>query len=434
MTANFKKYWGAGAFVAALLVGCGGNSGSDSQAKFETKAALGAALYSDVNLSKNRTQSCATCHGLENGLADNRNQSGVVDGAAFAASLGDDGVSFGDRNAPSASYMAFSPSFKQGTRERVASQSSAANIPDYEGFLGGQFWDGREADLAGQAGGPPTNPIEMGMESKAAVVERIMENADYVAAFESLFGADVFDDAATEDPAAYTAMAQSIAEFEKTDAEQFYRFSSKYDRTLTDDFTFDPAGKVALGKVLFFSSDLTCASCHQLRENGNRGEIFTSFEYHNIGVPANQALKDLRESLGLDGAQAADLGLFNNPNVTAVTEKGKFKVPTLRNVAVTAPYMHNGVFAELETVIKFYEHARSRALNSSQPLYPNNPETDQPWATPEVADNINHDLLGGNDISLDAAEVEALVCFLISLTDAQYEHLLDADKVASCGL
>lgn len=420
--------------VLGGVVGCAGEDSDSSDPRFTTKAQLGEALYSDVNLSKNRTQSCATCHSLENGLVDNRDQSGNDSDTPFAASLGDDGRSFGDRNAPTAGYAAFSPDFEQGTRERVESQKNAGGIDDYVGFLGGQFWDGREADLKGQAGGPPTNPIEMGMENKAAVVTRLMENSDYVTAFESLFGAAIFDDAASENPAAYDAMAESIAAFELENKDTFYPFDSKYDRTLNGEFSFDPLSKVALGKARFFSSDLTCAACHQLRKIGDTGEIFTSFEYHNIGVPSNQSLKDLRESLGLEGAQDIDLGLYKNPNVDEETEKGKFKVPTLRNVAVTAPYMHNGVFAELETVIKFYEHARFRANNTGEVLYPTNPETGLSWAAPELEQNLNHELLGKNDISLNEDEVEALVCFLISLTDKKYEQLLDTAKVEECGL
>jgi cytochrome c peroxidase len=130
-----------------------------------------------------------------------------------------------------------------------------------------------------------------------------------------------------------------------------------------------------------------------------------------------------------------DHGLLNNAAVTKGREKGKFKVPTLRNIAVTAPYMHNGVFNELETVIKFYQHAKLRAQhqagNADEIL---NPETGLVWADAEINENVEDDLLGGNDINLDADEVEAMVCFLISLTDKRYEHLLDQHKVSACGL
>ena len=146
-------------------------------------------------------------------------------------------------------------------------------------FVGGQFWDGREADLKGQAGGPPTNPDEMNMPDKASVVERIKENAEYVAGFEHVYGSNIFDDA----DAAYAAMAESIGEFEKEP--EFATFDSKYDRTFLDPkdenfYEFSSFSKALTGQVLFFSSNLTCAACHQLMPLRVKDELFSSFEYH----------------------------------------------------------------------------------------------------------------------------------------------------------
>lgn len=414
-------------FVSVLLVGCGGSS-SDSTLQLKTKAELGKQLYNDTSLSFDRTQSCATCHNPEKGFIDDRLNDASQDVGnglvASAGSLGDNKVSIGDRNAPTAAYAAFSPKFHEGTRARAASQQTSG-IKDYEGFLGGQFWDGREDDLKGQAGGPPLNPDEMNMPSKSAVVERILENPDYVEAFQRIYDTSIFDNT----DKAYAAMAESIAAFETTP--EFYPFDSKYDRSLAGKYEYSVISLAALGKTRFFSSDLTCASCHQLRELGNKGEIFTSFEYHNIGVPENTKLREV------NGVTALDNGLFNNPAVKSEAEKGKFKVPTLRNIAVTAPYMHNGIFNELETVIHFYQHAKEKALNIKTGAaieVVNNPETGLPWGDAEINQNVEHDLLGKNQINLTDTEVDAMVCFLMSLTDARYEHLLDPIKVKSCGL
>ncbi|MFY0640710.1 MAG: c-type cytochrome [Bermanella sp.] len=407
--------------LVLALAGCGSSSNNPS---IQTKEALGEALFSDTNLSLERTQSCATCHSPEHGFVDNRISTTYHSTQVAAGSLGDDGVSIGDRNAPTAAYAAFSPVFKYGTRTRVQNQS--ADIGSYSGFLGGQFWDGRAEGLAAQAGGPPLNPGEMNMPSKAAVIERIKENTEYVDAFERLFNSEIFNDVDT----AYDAMSQVIGDFEFNNRETFYPFDSKYDLSLTGEYSYDPNSKASLGKVLFFGTDFTCAACHQLREIGVKGELFTSFEYHNIGVPENTTLR------AINGVTEPDLGLFNNPQVNekadANDHKGKFKVPTLRNVAVTAPYMHNGVFNDLETVIKFYEHAKLRALNRTDNTL--NPETGLAWAEPEVNLNIEHDVLGKNDKNLTPENIEALVCFFMSLTDARYEHLLDANKVTACGL
>ena len=95
--------------------------------------------------------------------------------------------------------------------------------------------------------------------------------------------------------------------------------------------------------------------------------------------------------------------------------------------------MHNGIFNELETVIRFYQHAKDVALNASGGAGIN-PETGAPWGDAEINENIAHDILGKNKQNLNDGEIEALVCFFISLTDARYEGLLDPAKVASCGL
>lgn len=403
---------------ASLLLACGGES-NNSAPVFADKAALGESLFHDVNLSLNRSQSCATCHNPEQGFVDNR-----LDDAnqVRAVSLGDDGVSLGDRNAPSAAYALLIPTFSEGTRTRINSLALPSGLKTYSGYLGGQFWDGRANNLAAQSAGPPLNPIEMGMPDKASVVERLRENADYAEAFQRLFAANIFDDV----DAAYAAMTESIAAFEKTD--EFAPFDSKYDRSLLaasnpDKYSYDPLDKASAGKTLFFSSDLNCTSCHQLNADGNKREPFSSFEYHNIGVPKNSAVR-LANGKDNDDPDYVDSGLKdNNSAATADTDAGKFRVPSLRNVAITGPYMHNGVFTELSTVIKFYD---SKLTNSKFPL---NPETSVEWAAPEVAANISEADLLQSDTRLTELQVEQLVCFLRTLTDKRYEHLLPDDGV-----
>lgn len=391
------------ALATLTLVACG--SGSPTPPAFETKVALGESLFSDKNLSENRTQSCATCHSPEHAFIDQRVGG---DGKIRAVSLGDDGTSLGDRNTPTAAYAKFSPNFHSGTSTRINSSQ-----PDYEGFIGGQFLDGREADLKGQAGGPPTNPIEMGMADKASVVERIKENPDYVKAFKTLYSDTLFDDV----EATYAAMAESIGQFEKTDL--FSPFDSKYDRSLKGEY--DLTLKEGLGKAKFFSQRFTnCATCHQLQTNGHRKETFSSYEYHNIGVPVNTSVRLLN---GKDN-DFIDNGLWDNPAVTDDAEKGKFKVPTLRNVAVTEPYMHNGVFRDLKTVIEFYDHF----LTASTHI--NNPETGAPWRDAEVPETINLTELKDGRL-MNNKDVEAMVCFLRTLTDARYEHLIE-EKGINC--
>ncbi len=349
---------------------------------------LGERLFFDPNLSRNRTQSCATCHAPSQGFTDQR-----ANGVQGAASLGDDGHSLGDRNAPSAGYAAFSPPF-----QRTADGQ----------YVGGQFHDGRALDLAAQAGGPPLNPIEMGMESQAAVVARLQENAEYVAAFERLFGRGLFDDPIQ----AYEAMGRSIAAFEQS--AQFAPFDSKYDRYLRGETELTEQEE--LGRLLFFSQQFTnCNLCHQLRQRpGAAEETFSNYQFHNIGVPINQTLRARNGK----GPGFIDRGLLEHPQVEDPAQAGKFKVPTLRNVAITGPYMHNGVFRELRTVVAFYNKYNSRRAERQI-----NPETGAPWAAPEVAENLSLKELESGP-ALDDRRIDALVAFLKTLTDRRYEPLL----------
>ncbi|MCT7561879.1 cytochrome-c peroxidase [Aliarcobacter butzleri] len=351
------------------------------------KEDLGRILFFDVNLSKNRTQSCATCHNPNAGFVDDRDN-----GVKKMASLGDDGKSLGDRQAPTASYAKFSPAFHFDEKAKK--------------YVGGQFWDGREATLEGQAGGPPLNPVEMGMSDKKAVVDRLKENSLYVDSFKKIFGADIFKN----DDKAYEAMTIAIASFERTD--EFSPFDSKYDRYLKGEYDLTPLED--LGKSIFFSNNNnSCANCHVLKGEDKEGETFTNYQYHNIGTPANNELR------AKNGVKTIDEGLLANSNVSDVAQKGKHKVPTLRNVAVTGPYMHNGVFKDLKTVVEFYDKYNNKDRNID-------PETNKPWDEPEVKDNISLQELKAN--KLTDRKVEALVAFMKLLTDKKYEHLLEEQE------
>jgi cytochrome c peroxidase len=270
-------------------------------------------------------------------------------------------------------------------------------------YKGGQFWDGREDTLAGQAGGPPTNPAEMGMPSKEITVDRIKENTYYKESFKTIYGEDIFNTPIK----AYAAMADSIEKFEMT--KEFAPFDSKYDRFLKGEYDLTPLED--LGRTLFFSNNNnSCASCHILKGEDKLGETFTNYEYHNIGTPINNELRVKNGVKDIDG------GLLNNPAISDEKEKGKYKVPTLRNVAVTAPYMHNGVFKELKTVVEFYDkyNNKKRVLN---------PETNKAWRKAEVKETISLDELKAK--RQNDRKVESLVAFMNLLTDKRYEHLLE---------
>ncbi|NKB99667.1 MAG: methylamine utilization protein MauG [Pseudomonadales bacterium] len=341
---------------------------------FETKAQLGEALFFETSLSGNRTQACATCHMPAVAFTDARpNQ------FDRAVSIGADGTTHGRRHTPTLSYIGQTPTF---------------HLNDEGLYAGGFFYDGRAHDLPAQADGPIFSPLEMALASPVVLLDRIKENGPYAGAIERLFGSDVL----TQPSRLVTAVAESLAAFQRSDA--FSPFNSKYDRFLRGEA--DLTRLEEHGRLLFFSTLINCHSCHQLDHPTQ--ETFTDYTYHNIGTPQNLSVNQ------------ADFGLAENPIVQGPQHEGKFRIPTLRNIAITAPYMHNGVFRELETVLRFYNKYVMQA--------PTNPETGFPWGDPEVAENISLDLLRRGQ-PLDEYRIESLIAFLKTLTDEQFEHLLD---------
>lgn len=353
----------------------------------EELANLGRALFFDVNLSVNRNQSCASCHDPARAFSDSRDN-----GVSGAASLGGDGHSLGDRNAPSTTYAFLIPDFQKDNNNE---------------FIGGYFHDGRAPTIVDQAGEPFVNPIEMALADDAAVVNRVRENPAYVETLERLYGDSIFE----QPERAFRAITESIVAFEKT--EQFAPFDSKYDRFLRGEYQLSE--KEELGRLLFFSSLTNCVTCHTLNaRESDAHETFTDHRYYNIGVPTN---RQVRQVNGLQETYR-DLGLLENPAVDDPSQVGKFRVPSLRNVAVTGPYMHNGVFQELRTAIFFYGK-----FMLSNPQSQVNPETGKAWDEPEVAETVELELLSeGQPITMDRAEL--IETFLRTLTDRRYESLL----------
>lgn len=351
------------------------------------KASFGQRLFFDTNLSEHRTQACATCHDPALAFTDGR-----VNPLAGAVSVGDDGTSFGDRNTPTTSYAALTPDFQRDSSGQ---------------FSGGFFIDGRASTLQLQVTGPLLDPSEMSLPDKAAIVARVAENSDHVSSMKSLFGDAVF--ASTE--TATRAIVEAITAFQQSPF--FAPFDSRYDRYLRGDYTL--TADEELGRALFFSDLTNCANCHlkHPHEVSDR-ETFTNYRYHNIGIAINHAARQLN---GLGGTYR-DRGLAGNPAVVDMSHSGKFKVPTLRNVAVTGPYMHNGIFQDLHTAVLYYGKFTVDSIVSDT-----NPETGERWGEPEFRQTIDFELLRGGQ-PLDAARARVIVAFLKTLTDARYEHLI----------
>ena len=374
----FRLYLAVFSFMF-FLAGCAGSDGSGDSGNTDTavlKIDLGEKLFKDTRLSTPAGQACASCH---------------VESAAFTdpdvmntnpVSEGANGGVFGNRNAPTAAYAAFIPAFSRVDGE----------------YIGGQFLDGRAATLADQAKGPFLNPKEMANENAAEVIGKIL-NASYASQFKEVYGQNSLDDV----DAAYDFMADAIAAFEST--EKFSPFSSKFDAVMagTASFTaaeqrgFDLFKKTGAGK---------CEECHTLdTPSGAAGPLFTNFKYFNIGVPINPGNPD----------KNIDIGLAANPALTtsAALEKGKFRVPTLRNVAVTAPYMHNGALQTLEQVVRFYSDRDDKRCYPETTVLTLS-ETNC-WPEPEVGDNMDITFTGS--LFLSDTQINDLVAFLQTLTD-----------------
>jgi cytochrome c peroxidase len=257
--------------------------------------------------------------------------------------------------------------------------------------VGGQFWDGRAATLQEQAKGPLLNPLEMANPSKDAVIQKIRDAA-YAGLFIEVFGAGALEDVGKS----YDLVAEAIAAFERS--HELNRFNSKYDLYLAGqtDLTEDERGGLSL-----FENEKkgNCAACHPSRPGPySEHPLFTDYTYDNLGVPKNaeNPFYYLPQALNPDGAAFVDEGLGRV--VQKPEARGKFKVPSLRNVALSSPYMHNGVFKNLHQVLAFYN---TRDIG--------------PWPAPEVAANVNREELG--NLGLSEQEIGDIVAFLHTLTD-----------------
>jgi cytochrome c peroxidase len=365
---------------------------------------LGRQLFNDTSLSISSTQSCASCHYEAHAFTGNNSADPL-----FPVAVGALPTLTGIRNTPTAKYAAFTPTF---------------GFLDDEGEWvprGGQFLDGRADTLAAQAAGPFVNPREMAMPDQAAVVERLRA-ASYAPLFEDVFGQGVLGDV----DRAYVDMTRAIEAFEQTSV--FIPFSSKFDAVLSGraEFTEDEAR----GFDLFQDPDKgNCIGCHagDAASKEPADWLFTDFTYDNLGVPRNTDIPDNADPAFFDLGLCEQPGLesrlpagVEDPAAFIAGLCGAFKVPTLRNVALTAPYMHNGVFKTLREVVEFYV-TRDTSPERWYPIVAGEVVkfNDLPA---ELSSNVNtsevpYDRAPGEEPHLSSAELDQLVAFLNTLSD-----------------
>lgn len=278
------------------------------------KVILGDKLFHDTRFSTTGKVSCSTCHERSKGFTDNLPVSEGINGLK------------GTRNAPTVINAA---------------------------YLETQFWDGREPDLENQSAQPFVNPVEMGLKSHDPILEIIAGDPEYQVLFKKAFGK-------TGDQITMTEVLQALATFERTligGDTPFDRYYFGGDKT-----AMTPA---EIRGFEVFVGQGRCVSCHTIEQTQ---ALFTDNRFHMIGVSANQMPQDLDElSAAVEEVKekGTDIAVLSNPKTSALgryavtrdlTDIGAFKTPTLRNIELTAPYMHDGSHKTLEEVVTFYNN------------------------------------------------------------------------------
>lgn len=262
------------------------------------KVALGQRLFHDPNLSLTRDVACASCHDVASGAG--------IDGQPTSTGIRGQ---LGGRNAPTVWNAAF------------------------QAVL---FWDGRAASLEEQAKGPPLNPIEMGMPSGEAVAQRVREHADYREAFDHAFGAG--------SAITFERIAQAIAAYERT----LISNDTPYDRFVRGDTAALSPAQLR-GMALFQS--LGCVACHA-------GANFSGAAFNNLdlGDPVDGVMPNngrLRMFPANDSTYVQRYRLADDKGAAGPgSARGIWRIPSLRNVAITGPYLHNGSVDNLDEVVR----------------------------------------------------------------------------------
>jgi cytochrome c peroxidase len=329
---------------------------------------LGRELFFDRRLSKNETLSCAMCHIPEQGFTQNE----------LATPVGHLG---------------------KGVRRNVPSLYNVAFAKDL-------FLDGREQSLEAQIWSPLLAENEMANETREAVLAKLALNAGYTARF-----AEIFDEGLTE-----ATLGRALAAYQRA----LLSGDSPFDRWYFGDERSTLVGSGAEGYPTLAAEgfavfqDKGCVSCHHINESS---ALFTDGQYHNTGTGYQRAGRGLRPP----SVQLAP-GVFVVPTVDAETEtftddgryevtgldadKWRYRTPSLRNVALTGPYMHDGSIATLEAVVAFY--AEGGGGDPAQ-----DPRT--------------------RSVQLTESDQDALVAFLRTLTSSHVDALVSDARSVTIG-
>jgi cytochrome c peroxidase len=304
------------------------------------KIALGKKLFNDTRFSTSGKVSCATCHASEKAFTD----------SPLSVSKGINDLT-GTRNAP-----------------------TVVNAVYFKKF----FWDGRSPSLEDQSLHPFLNPVEMGLKDHQPILNIVRADPEYVQAFQSVFGK-------SGKAITMTEVTRAIAAFEREQVAG----NSPFDRYFYggEEDALTPAQKRGFE---LFVNEARCQSCHVIEQTQ---ALFTDNRFHTASEVDVRVLTDKRTS---------ELGRFALSR--NFDDLGSFKTPTLRNIAVTAPYMHDGSLKTLRDVMVHYNNGG--VTNEDDP--------------------VNDFLSGGiRPLNLTDEQIDDVVAFMEALTSPEFAHLAE---------
>jgi cytochrome c peroxidase len=366
-------------------------SAPPSSERTATLVGLGREIFFDASLSEPSGTSCASCHEPAHGYSGTN---GSTNGLARGSRPGH----FATRNTPSVLYLKFVKRFHYHWEEDMPA-------PD---VYGGFFWDGRADSIAALVRQPLLNPEEMNNQDVPQIAAKL-RRASYAQELDKAFPA-ALEEADSVVAAAGTALEAFLL------SPAMAPFTSRYDAYVRGEATLST--QEMRGLAIFKDRQRgNCLRCHKL-DDGTRDvtrSLFTDYGFEVVGVPRNRA--------ALAAAPTKpDLGVCERQGAARAAKDerfcGAFRTPSLRNVAVRESFMHNGAFTKLRDVVAFYS-TRDTAPGR---WYPAEPFDDLPK---QYQRYVNTDFAPYSTVAgvprLGEADIDALVAFLGTLTDAEFQ-------------
>ncbi|ALV06367.1 cytochrome-c peroxidase [Roseateles depolymerans] len=359
---------------------------------------LGRQLFHETALSASGRMSCASCH-------DPAHAYGPPNGRAVQwGGAGAQGVP-GLRAVPSLMYRQTTPPFSEHFFD------NDGNDAEDQGPTGGFAWDGRAGSAHEQAQAPLLSPFEMANRDRGEVVKRLAASPS-ASAMRATFGPQVLDDTAT----GWKGLVLALEVFQQSPGD-FAPFSSRYDDYLRGKVTLTAAESRGL-RVFNDATRGNCASCHISDIKRGAFPLFTDMGHIALGVPRNPAIPANRQAdwydLGLCGPLRQDL-------TQHADYCGRFKTPSLRNVATRQVFFHNGSMTRLDQAVRFYAErdvhperwyprdakGRVRKFDDLPPAYHANVNREVPFGGQP-----------GGRATMSEQDIADVVAFLKTLTDA----------------